>query len=57
MLRLSARGVMGYTLLVFVVLTPVAFLLVTLLGMTRRYPLQVAGSIAGSGPQMRRESA
>lgn len=32
-------GVMGYTLLVFVVLTPVAFLVVTLLGMTRRYPL------------------
>jgi short-chain fatty acids transporter len=39
MLRLSARDVMGYTLLVFLVLTPVVFLLVTLLGMTLPYPL------------------
>ena len=39
MLRLSARDVMGYTLVVFFVLTPVVFLLVTLLGMTLRYPL------------------
>jgi short-chain fatty acids transporter len=39
MFRLSARDVMGYTLVVFFVLTPVVFLLVTLLGLTLRYPL------------------
>jgi short-chain fatty acids transporter len=39
MLRLSARDVMGYTLVVFLVLTPVVFLLVTLLGLTLHYPL------------------
>jgi len=39
MLRLSARDVMGYTLVVFFVLTPVVFLLVTLLGLTLNYPL------------------
>jgi short-chain fatty acids transporter len=39
MLRLSARDVMGYTLVVFFVLTPVVFLLVTLLGLTLHYPL------------------
>ncbi len=38
-LRLSARDVMGYTLVVFFALTPVVFLLVTLLGMTLSYPL------------------
>ena len=39
MLRLSARDVMGYTLIVLFVLTSVVFLLVTRLGMTLRYPL------------------
>jgi short-chain fatty acids transporter len=39
MFRLRARDVMGYTLVVFFVLTPVVFLLVTLLGLTLRYPL------------------
>jgi short-chain fatty acids transporter len=39
MFRLSARDVMGYTLVVFFVLTPVVFILVTLLGLTLRYPL------------------
>jgi short-chain fatty acids transporter len=37
--RLSARDVMGYTLVVFFALTPVVFVLVTLLGMTLGYPL------------------
>ena len=39
MFRLHARDVMGYTLVVFLVLTPLVFLLVTLFGMTLRYPL------------------
>ena len=39
MFKLGARDVMGYTLVVFLVLTPVVLLLVTLLGMTLRYPL------------------
>ena len=38
-LRLNARDVMGYTLVVFFALTPVVFLLVALLGMTLSYPL------------------
>jgi short subunit fatty acids transporter len=38
MFRLSARDVMGYTLVVFFVLTPLVFLLVTLLGLTLHYP-------------------
>ncbi len=37
--RLGARDVMGYTILVFFVLTPVVLLLVTLFGVTLRYPL------------------
>jgi short-chain fatty acids transporter len=37
--RLGARDVMGYTMVVFFVLTPVVILLVTLLGMTLPYPL------------------
>jgi len=37
--RLGARDVMGYTLIVFAVLTPVALLLVALLGLTLNYPL------------------
>jgi short-chain fatty acids transporter len=37
--RLGARDVMGYTILVFFVLTPVVLLLVTLFGMTLPYPL------------------
>ena len=37
--KLGARDVMGYTFVVFLVLTPVVLLLVTLLGMTLRYPL------------------
>ncbi|MSU65209.1 MAG: short-chain fatty acid transporter [Opitutus sp.] len=37
--RLRARDIMGYTLVVFLVLAPVVALLVTLLGMTLRYPL------------------
>jgi short-chain fatty acids transporter len=37
--RLGARDVMGYTILVFLVLTPVVLVLVTLFGMTLRYPL------------------
>ena len=36
---LGARDVMGYTIVVFLVLTPVVLILVTLLGMTLRYPL------------------
>jgi short-chain fatty acids transporter len=38
-LGLKARDIMGYTFVVFVVLTPVVLLLVGLLGMTLRYPL------------------
>lgn len=37
--KLGARDVMGYTLTVFLVLTPVVFLLLTLLGLTLSYPL------------------
>ena len=37
--KLGARDVMGYTIVVFLVLTPVVLLLVTLLGMTLPYPL------------------
>jgi short-chain fatty acids transporter len=37
--RLGARDVMGYTMVVFLALTPVVLILVTLLGMTLRYPL------------------
>jgi len=37
--RLGARDVMGYTFVVFVALTPVVLLLVTLFGMTLTYPL------------------
>lgn len=39
MLGLRARDVMGYTFVVFLALTPVVLILVTLLGMTLRYPL------------------
>jgi short-chain fatty acids transporter len=37
--QLRARDVMGYTLVVFLVLTPLVLVLVTLLGATLRYPL------------------
>jgi short-chain fatty acids transporter len=37
--RLGARDVMGYTILVFFVLTPVVLVLVTLFGLTLHYPL------------------
>jgi len=37
--RLGARDVMGYTIVVFLVLTPVVLTLVTVLGMTLPYPL------------------
>ena len=37
--RLGARDVMGYTFVVFLALTPVVLLLVTLLGRTLGYPL------------------
>ena len=37
--QLRARDVMGYTFLVFVVLVPIVLLLVTVLGMSLRYPL------------------
>jgi len=37
--RLAARDVMGYTFVVFLVLTPVVLLMVTVLGMTLAYPL------------------
>lgn len=39
MLGLKARDVMGYTFVVFLALTPVVLLLVTLLGLTLGYPL------------------
>ena len=39
MLGLRARDVMGYTFVVFLVLTPVVLILVTVLGMTLSYPL------------------
>jgi short-chain fatty acids transporter len=38
-LRLRARDIMGYTFVVFLVLTPVVLVLVTLLGLTLPYPL------------------
>ena len=38
-LGLRIRDVMGYTFLVFLVLTPVVLALVTFLGMTLSYPL------------------
>ena len=37
--KLGARDVMGYTLTVFLVLTPVVLVLLTVLGMTLSYPL------------------
>jgi short-chain fatty acids transporter len=37
--QLQARDIMGYTFVVFLALTPVVVLLVTLLGMTLQYPL------------------
>ncbi len=37
--RLAARDIMGYTAIVFLVLTPVVLILVTVLGLTLRYPL------------------
>jgi short-chain fatty acids transporter len=37
--KLGARDVMGYTMIVFLALTPVVLVLVTLLGLTLRYPL------------------
>jgi len=37
--KLGARDVMGYTIVVFLALTPVVLVLVTLLGMTLSYPL------------------
>jgi short-chain fatty acids transporter len=37
--KLSARDVMGYTIIVFLALTPVVLLLVTVLGLTLSYPL------------------
>ena len=39
MLGLRARDVMGYTFVVFLVLTPVVLILVTVLGLTLSYPL------------------
>ena len=39
MFGLRARDVMGYTFVVFLALTPVVILLVTLLGATLPYPL------------------
>jgi short-chain fatty acids transporter len=39
LLRLGARDVMGYTLVVFFALVPVVLVLVTLLGLTLQYPL------------------
>jgi short-chain fatty acids transporter len=37
--KLGARDVMGYTIVIFLALTPVVILLVTLLGLTLPYPL------------------
>jgi short-chain fatty acids transporter len=37
--KLSARDIMGYTIVVFLALTPVVLVLVTLLGLTLAYPL------------------
>jgi short-chain fatty acids transporter len=39
MFGLRARDVMGYTFVVFLALTPVVILLVTVLGLTLSYPL------------------
>jgi len=39
MFKLNARDVIGYTIIVFLALTPVVLILVTLLGMTLPYPL------------------
>jgi len=39
LLQLRARDVMGFTFLVFIVLVPAVLFLVTVLGMTLRYPL------------------
>jgi short-chain fatty acids transporter len=39
MFKLGARDIMGYTIVVFLALTPVVLILVTLLGMTLAYPL------------------
>ncbi len=39
LLGLRARDVMGYTALVFLVLSPVVLVLVTVLGATLQYPL------------------
>jgi short-chain fatty acids transporter len=39
MFKLGARDIMGYTIVVFLALTPVVVVLVTLLGLTLRYPL------------------
>jgi short-chain fatty acids transporter len=39
MFKLAARDVMGYTLVVFFVLTPIVLILVALLGTTLSYPL------------------
>jgi short-chain fatty acids transporter len=36
---LRAKDVMGYTFVVFLVLTPLVLVMVTVLGMTLRYPL------------------
>jgi short-chain fatty acids transporter len=37
--KLSARDIMGYTMVVFLALMPVVLILVTVLGMTLTYPL------------------
>jgi short-chain fatty acids transporter len=37
--KLGARDVMGYTIVVFLVLTPLVLTLVTVFGMTLPYPL------------------
>jgi Short chain fatty acid transporter. len=37
--KLGARDVMGYTIVVFLALTPVVLVLVTMLGLTLAYPL------------------
>ena len=44
MLGLRARDVMGYTFVVFLVLTPVVLVLVTVLGLTLGYPLIATAS-------------
>ena len=47
--KLGARDVMGYTAVVFLALTPVVLILVTVLGLTLSYPLQ-AGSRRSAPP-------